>query len=109
MGNNTRSNPIFHNKTTVISTGKVFESEIANTINIQFISTGTFSATFEAQCVDTNLWYPIMSANLKTLKLSNTVTDSSAIYQVDLVGIPFFRVSITQITGNISVFGKAVN
>jgi len=108
MTNLPMNNFTFHDRTSTISTGK--ELSVVSgyqTINIDFETTGTFTAQFESKDLFGD-WSPIMAVNLTTMTLITSTSDVNSTYQVDLTGLVGFRVNITSITGTISAMGKVV-
>ena len=105
------SNFTFQDNVTTIGTGK--ELGIISgmsSMNLQFISSGTFTAQIEAQLIDTNTWYVYPSFKLPTYDLmSSTITDKSSLYNVDLTGITKIRVNLTVVGSPISVYAKVVS
>lgn len=102
---------IFHQNATSPSTGLEFNTFRGNLINIEFeITDGTtFSVTFEAKATQySTKWKPIAVANLATIDLSTTATDSNYIYQCDLTGISAIRIRLSEVSGSISVYGRYV-
>jgi len=99
---------MFHDTTTSISTGKEL-SVIGGyqTINIDFRSTGTFTAQFESEDLFGD-WSPIVAVNLTTFGFSTSTSDADSTYQIDLTGLVGFRINITSISGTLSAYGKVV-
>lgn len=102
---------MFHNKTTIPSTGlEYLVGSGITSINIEFETTGAFVATFEAKGnPNVSTWKSIMSCNLGTLELANTVNDKSYIYQIDVTGISFLRINLKSVSSPIDVFGECVS
>ena len=110
-GNAAISNHVFHNAITVAGTGNVYNvCGQADTMKLEFsISTsGTFSATVEAQAVDTNKWYNYGVLELPLRTALATITDATVLYDVDLRGITKLRVNVSTVTGTLTVQGRAV-
>jgi len=105
------ANILFHDNVNNIGTG--YELVISNgisSVNIEFETTGTFNAIFEAKAnPNTTIWKPIMGCNLGTLELTTNVTDKTYIYQVDVTGISLLRVDLTSVSESISVYGRCVS
>jgi len=104
-------NIIFHNNVTSPNTGLEYMiNGGGNIINIEFETTGTFSATFEAKVnINSTIWKPISAGNLDTLNLSKIANDKNAIYQVDVTAISLFRVRLSEVNGATTVYGKYVS
>ena len=110
-GNAAICNHIFHNAITVAGTGNVYDvSGQADTMKLEFsISTsGTFSATVEAQVLDTNKWYTYEILELPLRTPLATITDATVLYDVDLRGVTKLRVNVSAVTGTLTVQGRAV-
>ena len=108
--NNSISSFTFHDKTTTIGDGAIFEvTGASNTINIEFITNGTFTAKLMAQVIDETKWYPYECFKKPTYDLiTDTITDSNYIYSTDMTGISKLKIVITAISGELTVLGKAV-
>lgn len=101
---------VFHENTSTPSEGLVYTvNSGVTTINVEFETTGTFTAIFEAKCNDkTTTFKKVMVANLGTLDLVSETSDATAIYSIDTTGIMFVRINITAVSGTVSVYGRAV-
>lgn len=108
--NNTVKNHTFHDAVTVIGTGEDYKVESkATAMNIEFITTGTFTAKIKAQLINPTKWYPYPCFKLPSYDLiETTITSGNFLYNVDLIGVSEIRVEITAISGTLTVLGKAV-
>lgn len=108
--NNPIVNFTFHNKTTNIGDGKIFNVDgKSDTVNLEFITNGTFTAKLMAQVIDETKWYPYECFKKPTFDLiTDTITDSNYIYGVDITGISKLKVVVTAVSGELTVLGKAV-
>lgn len=78
-----------------------------SSVLIDFSGTNTFSATFEGKL--NGKWHAISGFNLDENLSYGTVVDTfDGLWQVSLIGLDAFRVNLTAITGEITVFGKVV-
>lgn len=101
----------FHNNVSGIGTGVEYTiNGNANSLMLQFITSGTFTAKVEAQLTDTNTWYTYPCIQLPAMTfITDTFTDKTTLYQVDLSsGISKVRVNLTAVSGAITVYGRVV-
>lgn len=109
--NSAISNHVFHDAITQVGTGNVYNvSGNADTMKLEFsISTsGTFSATVEAQVLDENKWYSYGVLELPLRTSLATITDATVLYDVDLRGVTKLRINVGAISGTLTVQGRAV-
>lgn len=114
MANKKMNDHTFYKNVTAIGTGiEYVVDEFAKTMNLQFITSGTFTAKLWVKLIDPNEWHlwPCLKYPKYDLIDSETVfiTDKKSIHQVDLVGITALRVQLTSVTGAISIYGRSVS
>lgn len=83
----------------------------ASSMNLKFISTGTFTAKITANLSPKSKggFYPYPCFKLPTYDIiQDVITDDKYIYNVDLTGIDYLRIEIVSISGSLSVYGKVV-
>ena len=110
--NNAIKNHIFYDSvtdTTETSTCILEVNNNASTLNIEFITSGTFSAQIYAATFDKEHFklYPVFK--LPTLQLmSGAIIDGNYFYQVDITGVDYIKVVLTAVTGTLTVRAKVV-
>lgn len=108
MANSAYINFVFHDNTNTTGVGNELNvTSGCQTINIEIISTGTFSVTFEGQSLS-GAWYPIAGANLNTLNVTSVATDNTSLWQIDLTSLVAFRCNLTANTGVTTITGRVV-
>jgi hypothetical protein len=81
----------------------------ASEMTIKFICTGTFQAKVYAGIIDKENMYPYPVFKLPDYTMiTDIITDSNCLYNVDLSAIDYIKIELVALTGNISVYGKAV-
>lgn len=113
MGNNPISNHIFHEGITDTNIGVDYRvTGRENIAVLQFIidEGTTFTANILCKCVDNDNWYtcPFVKNSDLSIITSGQINDEGSLYSVDLTGITAIRVSITDLDGTLSVYGRMV-
>lgn len=110
--NSAINNWVFYNNVTTTeetSTCILDVNNNASTLNIEFITTGTFSAQVLGGIFDKDHFKPYPSFKLPALGLiSEEITDGNYFYQVDVVAVDYIKIILTDITGSLTVRAKVV-
>lgn len=77
-------------------------------VNIEFVTDGTFNATFEVQ-TNSDTWHSVSAINLGSMQVENSATNKASLYMVDLTAVSKLRVKINNTSNPISVYGKVVS
>jgi hypothetical protein len=108
-GNNPITEVTFHKNATSISDG-IIQSILsdANTMNIDFMGSGTFTALIQGKTsYESDKFDDIMGVNLATYDMTTTPNTFDT-YQIDVTAWSYIRVKLTSVTGNITVIGRLV-
>jgi len=110
--NSSKSAPTFYeNVTTIeeISTSTMHVISDESSMNLEFVCDGTFSAKIYAKVSEKGTFKPYPSFELPSYNLiTDTITDDSFIYNIDLTGVEYIKIVLVSLTGTISVYGKVV-
>lgn len=110
-GNRSLDNHVFFNAATTVGTSDLTVTSDASSMNLKFVSTGTFQVRITADISPKNsgamFSYPCFKYPLYEV-VSDVITDASFLYNVDLSAIDYLRVEIIAITGALSIYGKVV-
>ena len=113
MNNTAKTVHVFHSNATSISTGNDYSiSNSADICKLDFIIEDgtTFTTEISVKVTDDSEWklIPIVKDSTCTIITNGTINDASSNYTIDLRGIAYLRVDLTDISGTLDVLGRMV-
>lgn len=108
-GNRSIAEISFHENATISADGVTYlNTNDADTMNIDFMGTGTFTSIVEGKSsYKSDKFDEIMAINLKTYDMS-TMPNTFDTWQVELKGWSYIRVRLTAVTGSVTVLARLV-
>lgn len=101
----------FHDSATATATGvECAVISDASTMLIDFIDKGTnstFAAVVEGKVSYESDWDEVMVVDTKTYAMSTTPSNFNS-WELDITGLSYVRVRLTNVTGAVSVLGRLV-
>lgn len=110
--NNAINNHVFYDNVTTTdetSTCILTINNNASTLNLEFITTGTFSAQIYAGIFDKDHLKPWPALKMSSIDpITSTISDGNYFYEVDVTALDYVKVVLTALTGNLTVRAKVV-